>query len=90
MDLVLRIRTEITKKCFSDEVEQFTFASSLVELFQCMFDVLAQVSKDNGLEELWRGVESDLQQHLDSWAECANLKDPLTVFSYVSKIYTAN
>lgn len=58
-----------------------------LELFRCAFGVLAQASKDNGLEELWSTFERQLQQNLDSWAECSTLENVLAVYLYVSLDY---
>lgn len=60
----------------SEDAEEFA-AGSLPEQFQCLVDVVGEISKNNGLEELWSKSQPQLQQHLDSWRGCANVEGKL-------------
>lgn len=66
----------------SEDAEDFA-AGSLPEQFQCLVDVVGDISKNNGLEELWSKNQPQLQQHLDSWKGCANVDGKLQQILYV-------
>lgn len=94
MDLVHKIRTEITSQCFSEHDEigfrdtvDATANPPLIEQFQCLVDTLSQVSKDIGLEELWDSTGTEIEQQLDSWRECSNLENRFAIILYVTKLF---
>lgn len=37
---------------------------------ECFVEAVAQVSKANGLSELWAQPEAVIKSHLNSWAQC--------------------
>lgn len=65
-----------------EDAEEFA-AESLPDQFQCLVDVVGDISKHNGLEELWSRSQPKLQQHLDSWRGCANVEGKLPQILYV-------
>lgn len=65
-----------------EDAEEFA-ADSLPEQFQCLVDVVGDISKKNGLEELWSKSQPQLQQHLDSWRGCANVEGKFPQILYV-------
>lgn len=84
--LAEKIREKVTKKCFeAEETFEFedTFAPSVAEQFQCIADVLGQVSKDNGMEETWSRTQPILQRHIDNMKGCANAGKKIMVILYV-------
>lgn len=58
----------------SEEFDEFA-AAPLPEQFQCIVNVLGDVSKANGLEELWSKSQPQLQLHIDNWKRCDNLEN---------------
>lgn len=70
------VRQQIEAQCLKKpelfELAEDTFAASAAEQFQCSVDYLGEISKANGLEELWSRTQPQLQLHLDSWKGCAN------------------
>lgn len=84
-DLSEMIQQE-TYKCFvSKQVFEFeeTFAPSVAEQFQCIADVLGQVSIDNGLEESWSRTQPILQRHIDNMKQCPSYGKKYLVVLYV-------
>lgn len=90
-----QIRITITNRCFGDgahirptffdnpvEIEELSRGdnSNVVEQFQCLVSVLGNVSKDNGLSELWSRSEPVLQYHLNNWRKCSDLNNKLAEF----------
>lgn len=76
MELAHEIREEVVAECFESselfELAAETFAPSFAEQFQCIADVLGEVSKANGLEEIWSRTQPQLQLHIDNMKGCAN------------------
>lgn len=65
-----------------DEAEEFTGAP-LPEQFQCLVDVLGDVSTKNGLKELWSKSQPQLQHHIDNWKACKSVENKLQQYLYV-------
>lgn len=72
------IQKKIVNQClkghFSEEFDEFA-AAPLPEQFQCIVNVLGDVSKANGLEELWSKSQPQFQLHIDNWKRCDNLEN---------------
>jgi len=77
------IQKKIVNKClkghFLEEDASGDFdeiaAAPLPEQFQCIVNVLGDVSKANGLEELWSKSQPQFQLHIDNWRRCDNLEN---------------
>lgn len=85
MDIINQLRKEITAKCLSTDDDSFYAGElaenpSFVEQFQCLVDVLADVSKSNGFEDLWGKTEPELQRHVTNWKDCATLENKFARF----------
>lgn len=65
-----------------DEDEEFA-GEPLPEQFQCLVDVLGDVSTKNGLNELWSKSQPQLQLHLNSWKACKNVESKFQQYLYV-------
>lgn len=50
------------------------------EQAQCIVNVTGDVSKDNGLEELWSLSQPQLQLHIDNWEKFGNIENITGVF----------
>lgn len=95
IDLIKQMRTEIAEKCFKraeleqEDDDELVYISemkvnpSFVEQFQCLVDVLGQVSKAHGLEELWGKTGPVLEHHIKKWGECANVENKYARILYV-------
>jgi len=83
---VREIRKMIAEKCLKvntfdeDDEPVEELSSNLHEQFQCLLDVLAEVSKSNGLGELWTKRQPELQRALDTWKKCTELENKLSQF----------
>lgn len=91
--LVKEIQEKIAAKCLKKEAtfdmfeDADSLATSLPEQFQCLADVLGEVSKRNGLEDLWSITHPNLQEHLDNWKRCGSAGGKLQVIMYVIQIF---
>lgn len=82
-----KLRKQIFNKCFEERTPFFdeteTRDGSIVDQFQCLVDVLEDVSKANGMEDMWSKAQPQLQSRLDKWRGCANAGNKLMVILYV-------
>lgn len=74
------IQKKIVNQCLrsnflEEDVSEEFAAVPLPEQFQCIVNVLGDVSKANGLEELWSKSQPQMQLHIDNWRRCDNLEN---------------
>lgn len=55
------------------------FLPTVVELFECIFGVLGEVSKENGFTAKWQKYEPQFKKFLDSWKQCGNAGSKIKV-----------
>lgn len=91
------IKEKVVSECFEqphasffdmpDEVEDQIeeFDASLPEQFECIVGVIGDVSKANGLEELWTKTEPQLLDRLNKWKQCPSAGNKFLVILYVDK-----
>lgn len=77
------IRDQVTTECFeTPDLFEETFAPSFAEQFQCIADVLGEVSKANGMEEMWSRTQPQLQLHIDNMKQCSSAGNKFMVILY--------
>lgn len=75
------IKNEVVSECFENSATFFDLEEendgadvyeSIPEQFECIAEVLGDVSKANGLEDLWSKTEPQLTDRISKWKECPN------------------
>lgn len=90
--MVKEIKGKIVNECFEEhatffdleeEEEVEEFQATLPEQFECLVEVLGDVSKANGLEDLWSKTEPQVLDRLNKWKQCPNAGNKFLVILYV-------
>ncbi|XP_055306902.1 uncharacterized protein LOC129571162 [Sitodiplosis mosellana] len=78
-ELVKEIKDKVVAECFKENAVFFDlddqaeeFQASFPEQFECIVDVLGDVSKANGLGELWSKTEPQVRHRIGNWKQCPN------------------
>lgn len=66
----------------TEEDEEHT-TSPITDQYQCLVDVLGDVSERNGLGRHWSEHQKQIQLHLDNWKACEKLDSKLFKLMYV-------
>lgn len=86
-----KLREQMLAQCFEEHslfADTETRDGSIADQFQCLADVLGDVSKANGMEDMWSKAQPKLQQRLDNWKGCASAENKIMVILYVLKMPT--
>lgn len=71
---------KVSDKCF---VFEDTFETTPIDEIQCIVDVLGEVSKTNGLDEVWSSYQPAFQRHIDKLKNCPNAGSKIMRIMYV-------
>ncbi|XP_055306879.1 uncharacterized protein LOC129571139, partial [Sitodiplosis mosellana] len=90
-EFVKEIEDKVVAECFKENAVFFDlhdqaeeFQGSAPQKFECFADVLGDVSKANGLGELWSKTEPELRQHINNWKKCPYAGNQIQVLACVA------
>lgn len=91
--MLAKIQQKAVAECLNKEEATFfdleiqneveAYQGSIAEQFECLVDVLEDVSKRNDLDELWARSEPQLRDRLSKWKDCANVDNRILQIMYV-------
>lgn len=64
----------MNEKCNAPSVfsEEQEVALENIDRFQCIFNVLYELSSENGMFKEWGKVQGVIQNHFTAWRECSS------------------